>query len=136
MKIAFKVMSVLMIIWSAVQIIIGAIALLGSGTIMGAASSAGGGTGALVGAAGMILTIMSIAIIVVGGLMLYTGVNGLRGIMDKCKKFTMGFIIYTGISIVLAIILGSSVGSSFLQLIFLVVYYILAKNCDDAGGFY
>lgn len=136
MKIAFKVMSVLMIIWSAVQIIIGAIALLGSGTIMGAASGAGGGTGALVGAAGMILTIMSIAIIVVGALMLYTGVNGLRGIMDKCKKFTMGFIIYTGISIVLAIIMGSSVGSSFLQLIFLVVYYILAKNCEDTDGFY
>lgn len=136
MKIAFKVMSVLMIIWSAIQIIIGVIALIGSGAVLGAASGVGGGTGAVAGAVGLVTTIISVLILLVAGLMLYTGINGLRGIMDKCKKFTMGFIIYTGIGLGLAIIQGSSVGSSFLQLIFLVVYYILAKNCEDTDGFY
>lgn len=129
-------MSVLLIIWSAIQIVIGVIVLIGSGAVLGAASGVGGGTGAVAGAVGLVATIFSVVVLLVAGLMLYTGINGVRGIMDKCKKFTMGFIIYTGIGLGLAIIQGSSVGSTFLQLLFFIVYYILAKNCADTDGFY
>lgn len=131
MKIAFKVMSILLIIWSGIQIVIGALALLGSGAVLGAAGNLDGGSSAIAGTAGALLTIISIVVLVVAGLMLYTGINGLRGIIDKCKKFTMGFIIYTGIALVLGLIQGSSSGSTLLQLIFFIAYYILANKYSD-----
>lgn len=136
MKIAFKVMSVLLIIWSGIQIVNGVRILMGSEELLDAASGVGGSAGAVAGAVGSVAAIISIIGIIVYALMLYTGINGVRGIISKCRKYTMGFIIFSAIVLVFAIKHNTSVPASFLELMFLIVYYVFAKKYSDTDSLY
>lgn len=139
MKIFFKVLSVLLIIWSAIDIILGALIIFGVDTIFEYAGQAGVSSGTL-GAASMILSVAGVIVVVVSALMLYTGINGLRDRMDKCMKFSMGFLILSGISFILAIIGDSNAGSAFLQLAFFGIYTFVGKyymkNNSDYDNYY
>ncbi len=126
MKIAFKVFSVLLIIWSAVEIIVGALLIFATDKLFELAGEAGIAVGSL-GAAGMLISVVGVIVVVIAALMLFTGINGLRGRMEKCRKFALGFLIVAAVNFILAIVQDSNTASAFLQVLFFGVYYFLAK---------
>lgn len=128
MKVFFKVLSVLLIIWAAIDIILGALIIFGVDTIFEYAGQAGVSSATL-GAASMILSVMGVIVVIVSILMLMTGINGMRDRMDKCMKYSMGFLIFSGIALVLAIIGDSNAGSAFLQFAFFGIYTFVGKYC-------
>lgn len=126
MKIAFKIFSVLLIIASAVEIIIGALLIFATDMLFEMAGDAGMAVGTL-GAAGMIISVVGVIVVAVGIWMLLTGINGMRGRIEKCKKSTFFFLILTAINFVLSLVQNSNTGSAFLWVLFFGVYYFLAK---------
>ena len=126
MKIAFKIFSVLLIIVSAVEIIIGALLIFATDMLFEMAGEAGMHVGSH-GAAGMIISIVGVIVVAVGVLMLITGINGMRGRIEKCKKFAFGFLILTAVNFVTAIAKDTNTASAFLWVLFFGVYYFLAK---------
>ncbi|MBO5163732.1 MAG: hypothetical protein J6B75_04725 [Ruminococcus sp.] len=126
MKIAFKVFSVLLIIWAAVVMIAGTLLIFATDKLFELAGDAGIAVGSL-GAAGMLVSVIGVIVVAVAALMLYTGINGLRGRMDKCKKFTLVFLIISAVNFVLSLAQDSNTASAFLQVLFFGVYFFLAK---------
>lgn len=129
MRIIFKIMSVLLIIISAIYILIGAAIVFGMTSLFESASSFGYASGSL-GALGMFVSIAGVIIVVMGALMLYTGITGFRERMDKCRKFAFGFLILTALNFALAVFQNASTGSAVLWLIFFGAYYFLARACS------
>lgn len=133
MKVFFKVLSVLLIIWSAVDIVIGALLIFGVDAIFEYAGQAGVSSATL-GAASMILSVAGVITIAVSVFMLLTGINGMRDRMEKCMKTSFIFLILTGISFILAIIGDSNAGSAFLQFAFFGIYTFVGKYCMNNTG--
>lgn len=125
MKIAFKIFSVLLIIASAVEIIIGALLIFATDMLFEMAGEAG--MAATFGAAGMIISVVGAIVVAAGIWMLLTGINGMRGRIEKCKKSTFIFLILTAVNFVLSLVQNSNTGSAFLWVLFFGVYYFLAK---------
>lgn len=125
MKIAFKIFSVLLIIVSAVEIIIGALLIFATDMLFEMAGEAG--MAATFGAAGMIISVVGAIVIAIGIWMLLTGINGMRGRIEKCKKSAFVFLILTAVNFVLSLVQNSNTATAFLWLFFFGVYYILAK---------
>lgn len=126
MKIIFKIFSVLLIIASAIQIIIGALTIFATEKIFDFASEAGIAVGQL-GAAGMIISIIGVIIIAFGAFQLFTGINGMRGRIEKCRKCTFWILIITAGNLILAVVKHLNTTSAVLWLLFFGIYYLLAK---------
>ncbi|MBP3379264.1 MAG: hypothetical protein J6K77_00155 [Ruminococcus sp.] len=126
MKITFKIMSILLIIVSAVQAIIGALLIFYTDKLFEFAADAGIAVGAL-GAAGMLVSLLGVLIIAVAAFMLFTSINGLRGRIEKCRKCTFWLLIFQAGGLILAITKNQNATPSVLWLLFFGVYYLLAK---------
>lgn len=126
MKITFKIFSVLLIIAAAAQIIIGALLISGSEKLYEFAAEVGISVGQ-VGAAGMIISLIGAIIIAFGGFQLYTGICGIRGRIEKCRKCTFWILILVAGDFILSIVKNLKTTSAVLWLLFFGVYYLLAK---------
>lgn len=126
MKITFKIFSVLLIIVSAIQIVIGALLIIDTDKFFEIASKSGIATGEL-GAAGMIISLIGVIIIAFGAFQLLTGINGMRGRIEKCRKCTFWILIITAGNFILALVKHLNTTSAVLWLLFFGIYYLLAK---------
>lgn len=130
MKITFKIMSVLLIIVSAVQAIVGALLIFYADKLFEFAADVGMAVGEM-GAAGMLVSLLGILIIAVSAFMLFTSINGLRGRIEKCGQYAVSLIICTAAYLLLSIKLKFSIAPPVLMLIFFGIYFFIAKQEDE-----
>lgn len=120
-------MSVLLIIVSAIDMIAGVLLIGYNGKVADIADKFGM-SGRTLGAVGMILSLAGVFIIAIGAFMLFTGINGMRGRIEKCRKFTFWLLILQAGDLILAIVKHLGTTAPILWLLFFGVYYFLAKN--------
>lgn len=132
MKTAFKVMSVLMIIASAVMAIIGVVVMFFTDKLFVTASGATtdlGGT--LLGIGWMIFFFVGATLITTTVIMLLTGINGLRGYTEKCRQYAVFLIAAAVAYLLMSIMLRLNKVLPVSMLIFFGIYFFVAKQADE-----
>ena len=122
MKIAFKVMSILMLIYYGIIAIIGVLGIAGVGA---ATVGKTGGEAAFGGVAilGILLLLIPTAMAI------FAAIYGLKANYDMCFKLSAVLMVLS----IISFIASDNKGSAILGLIFAIAYCVMAKKLDNGA---